>query len=81
MFMGKHQVKARNAKKLKVFGKNLKKLRTEKGWSQEKLAARAGVSENTIVTLEAGRLNTTIATCFDIAKALGVDAAQLFLFN
>lgn len=77
--MGKHQVKARNIKKLKAFGKNLKRLRTEKGWSQEKLAARAGVSENTIVTLEGGRLNTTIATCFDIAKALGVDSSELFI--
>ncbi|HEY0655885.1 MAG TPA: helix-turn-helix transcriptional regulator [Chryseosolibacter sp.] len=78
--MATHQVKARNSKKLKAFGKRLKALRTEKGWSQEKLAARAGVSENTIVTLEAGKLNTTIATCFEVARALGVDASRLFEF-
>ena len=78
MRMATHQVKQRNAKKLKAFGKNLKRLRTEKGWSQEKLALRAGVSENTIVTLEAGQLNTTIATCFEIAKALGIETKGLF---
>ena len=78
--MGKHQVKTRNLKKLKTFGTRLKKLRIEAQMTQEELANRAGVSENTIVTLESGKLNTTIATCFDIAKALGIATKQLFDF-
>jgi len=78
--VGKHQVKARNLKKLKAFGNHIKTLRTAKGLTQERLADHAGVSENTIVTLESGQLNTTVATCFDIAKALGVPLADLFDF-
>lgn len=78
--MGKHLVKTKNAKKLKAFGAHLKKLRLSKGLTQEQLADRAGVSENTIVTLEGGKLNTTIATCFEIAKVLGISSRDLFDF-
>jgi transcriptional regulator with XRE-family HTH domain len=78
--VGKHLVKARNLKKLRAFGKNLRLIRNEKKLTQEQLADLAGVSENTIATIESGKLNTTIATCFDIAKALGIDPKYLFDF-
>ncbi|MFZ6011418.1 MAG: helix-turn-helix transcriptional regulator [Bacteroidota bacterium] len=78
--MGKHKVKSRNLKKLKSFGSHIRKIRMQKNLTQEQLADLAGVSENTIVTLEAGRLNTTVATCFDISKALGVPPKELFDF-
>jgi DNA-binding XRE family transcriptional regulator len=78
--VGKHKVKARNLKKLKAFGSHIRKIRNAKGLSQEKLADVAGISENTIVTLESGVLNTTIATCFDIAKALEIHPKELFDF-
>lgn len=78
--MGKHEVKARNLKKLKALGNHIRLLRNEKKLTQEQLADMAGVSENTIATLESGKLNTTVATCFDIAKALGVEAKELFNF-
>lgn len=78
--MGKHKVKSRNLKKLKTFGGHIRYLRTQKGLTQEQLADFAGVSENTIVTLEAGRLNTSVATCFDISKALGIHTRELFDF-
>ena len=78
--VGKHQVKSRNLKKLKALGSHIRALRNDKGLTQEQLADLAGVSENTIVTLEAGRLNTTVATCFDIAKALGVKDPEIFNF-
>jgi DNA-binding XRE family transcriptional regulator len=78
--VGKHQVKTRNLKKLKALGSHVRQLRTKRGLTQEQLASLAGVSENTIVTLEAGRLNTTVATCFDIAKALGVKDRDMLDF-
>jgi y4mF family transcriptional regulator len=78
--VGKHQVKARNLKKLKALGNHIRALRNKKGLTQEQLADLAGVSENTIVTLESGKLNTTVATCFDIAKALGISERDLFDF-
>jgi DNA-binding XRE family transcriptional regulator len=78
--VGKHQVKARNLKKLKSFGSHIRKIRNDKKLSQEQLADLAGISENTIVTLESGVLNTTVATCFDIAKALEIHPKELFDF-
>lgn len=78
--MGKHEVKTRNLKKLKAFGSNIRKIRNSKELTQEQLADLAGVSENTIATLETGKLNTTVATCFDIAKALGIAVTELFDF-
>jgi DNA-binding XRE family transcriptional regulator len=78
--VAKHLVRSRNLKNLKAFGKRLKALRKEKDLTQERLADLAGVSENTIVTLEAGMLNTTIGTCFAIAKALEVHPKDLFDF-
>jgi DNA-binding XRE family transcriptional regulator len=78
--VGEHKVKVRNLKKLKAFGANLKKLRIAKGLSQEQLADQARISENTIVTLESGKLNTSIATCFEISKALGIATKERFDF-
>ncbi len=76
--VGKHIVRSKNLEELKAFGQHLKELRISKNMTQEQLADIAGISENTIVTLEAGMLNTTIATCFQIAKALGVSSKELF---
>jgi DNA-binding XRE family transcriptional regulator len=78
--VGKHNVRLRNLKKLKAFGAHLRKLRIERNLSQEQLADIAGVSENTIVTLESGKLNTSIATSFELAKALDVPVRDLFDF-
>lgn len=57
-------------------GKNLKKLRQEKGISQDRLSKLADLSLNTVVTVESGvNPNPTIETLTKIAKALevGVD--------
>ena len=78
--MSRHLVKQKNSKKLKAFGANLKRLRNERGLTQEQLADIAGISENSVVTLEAGMLNTTIATCFELAKALDIEPKKLFDF-
>jgi len=59
--------------------KNIKKLRQEKGISQDRLSKLADLSLNTIVTIEAGNNpNPTIETLEKIAKALGVSVADLF---
>jgi DNA-binding XRE family transcriptional regulator len=78
--VGKHEVKARNLKKLKGLGSHIRHIRLKKNLTQEQLADLAQVSENTIVTLESGKLNTTVATCFDIANALGIGTKELFDF-
>jgi transcriptional regulator with XRE-family HTH domain len=59
-------------------GKNLKKIRTEKNISQDRLSKLADVALNTIVTLESGNNgNPTIETMTKIAQALEVDINDL----
>jgi len=53
--------------------KNLKKLREQKGLSQDRLAKRADVANNTIIKIEQGEnMNPTLDTLKKIAKALSV---------
>lgn len=59
-------------------GKNLKKLRQEKGISQDRLSKLADLSFNTVVTVESGaNPNPTIETLTRIAKALDVGVDDL----
>lgn len=60
-----------------TLGENIKRLRMEKNWSQRKLAKMAGVSQGTIVNIEAGRRKTHHKTVADIAAALGVEFDKL----
>ncbi len=59
-------------------GKNLKKLRQEKGISQDRLSKLADLSLNTVVTVESGaNPNPTIETLTRIARALDVGVDDL----
>lgn len=55
----------------------LPRLRAERGWSQMKLAASAGVSLPTIQRLERGAPNMTLGPVVKVAHALGVDPAEI----
>jgi len=58
--------------------KNIKKLRQEKGISQDRLSKLADLSLNTIVSIEAGNnSNPTIETLEKIAKALDISIDEL----
>jgi len=58
--------------------KNLKKYRTKKGWSQEKLAREAGISYNTLIKIERGGIkNPKIATIIKLSKALDISLDDL----
>ena len=59
-------------------GKNIKKLRTTQGLSQDRLSKLADISYNSIIKLETGGiLNPTIETLQKISKALGVSVDDL----
>ncbi|MBU4274775.1 helix-turn-helix domain-containing protein [Patescibacteria group bacterium] len=59
-------------------GKNIKKIRQEKGISQDRLSKLADLSLNTVVTVESGaNPNPTIETLIKIAKALEVGVNEL----
>ena len=61
-----------------TIGKNLKKIRQEKGISQDRLSKLADLSLNTVVTVESGlNLNPTIETLTKIAQALDVKVDDL----
>ena len=58
--------------------KTLRKLREEKGLSQEKLARLADVANNTIIKIEAGKnQNPTLDTLKKISKTLEVSVDDL----
>lgn len=65
----------------KAFGKNLKKIRLEKGLSQVDLSSRMNVEKTSISRLENGRVNFTFLTVIRLAKVLEVDISHLFLFD
>jgi len=61
-----------------MIGKNLKKIRQEKGISQDRLSKLADLSLNTVVTVESGlNPNPTIETLTKIAQALDVKVDNL----
>jgi len=63
---------------MSIIGKNIKRLRQEKGLSQDKLSKLADLSLNTVVKIELDDSpNPTIATIQRIAKALGVSVDVL----
>lgn len=61
----------------RILARNLKRLRTEKGWSQEELADQAGLHRTYVSGVERGVRNPTITIIATLAKALGVPAADL----
>ncbi len=60
-------------------GKRIRKLRLEKGFSQEELAAEAGLHRAYMWEVEKGR-NISVKTAYKIARALGIDLRELFSF-
>jgi len=52
-------------------------LRLERGYTQEELALRSGVSRNVLMDVEHGRRGLLHERLFDIARALGVSASEL----
>ncbi len=58
--------------------KNLRKLRQQKGWSQEEFAHQAGIHRTYISDLERAARNPTITVVDKLAVALEVEIGELF---
>jgi transcriptional regulator with XRE-family HTH domain len=56
----------------KLVGRNVKRVRQEKGLTQEQLAELSGFSQQYISGLEQGRRNPTVVSLYELATALGV---------
>lgn len=68
----------KNLKEIKAFGKKVRSIRENLGYTQEQVAARAEVSFPTINRIEQGHVNPRIDTVFSIADALKTDPHKLF---
>jgi len=58
-------------------GKNLKRIRVEKGMSQGDIVRALGVSRSFVSNIENGKTNPTLSTISKLAKALGVSSDEL----
>jgi transcriptional regulator with XRE-family HTH domain len=56
---------------------NLRRLRTERGWSQEEFGDRAGIHRTYVSDLERAARNPTITIVERLAKGLKVRAGSL----
>lgn len=66
---------------IKEFGGNLKKIRLNKGLSQEELANSSDVSLPQITRIERGKINPTLCTIKSLAKGLEIQTKELFSFE
>jgi transcriptional regulator with XRE-family HTH domain len=56
----------------------IRRLRGEKGWSQERLAEEADIHRTYLGGIETARRNPSLRNLIRIARALGVSVRELF---
>lgn len=61
-----------------ILGKNIRNLRKQAGWTQEKLAEKAGISVPFMTQIELARKAASLEVIESIAKAFGVSYERLF---
>jgi len=62
---------------LRLVGRNVRRMRGARGWSQEQLAEKSDLSQQFISRIEAGLQNPTLKSLGRLSDALGVTAASL----
>jgi transcriptional regulator with XRE-family HTH domain len=62
----------------KRFGVRVRQLRTDRGWSQEAFADRAGLHRTYIGSIERGEQNISLVNIEKLAATLEVSLAELF---
>ncbi|WP_145609835.1 helix-turn-helix domain-containing protein [Nitrospirillum amazonense] len=63
---------------METVSRNLRRLRHEKGLSQEELAGRAEISARYLGDLERGQYSCTVTVLGQLANGLGVHPADFF---
>ncbi len=63
---------------IEILGSNIRNLRKECGWTQEKLAEKADISVPFMTQIELGRKSASLEVIEKVAKALGVSYEMLF---
>lgn len=65
-------------KNLAAFGKKVAEMRQKRNLTQDQLAAKTGLSLDTIGAIEQGRRWARLTTLHKLAKGLGVTTDELF---
>lgn len=63
----------------KLVGRNVARLRRERGLTQEKFAEESGFSQQYVSDLERGKRNPTVITLYELAQTLGVSHVDLVM--
>lgn len=58
---------------------NLKALRAERGWSQQDLAERLGVSRQSVNAIETGKYDPSLPLAFKLSDVFGLAIEAIFL--
>ena len=61
-----------------ILTNTIRRLRFERGMTQEELALRVSVSRQTIMSIERGATNPSVLLAFKISTALGVPVSEVF---
>ncbi len=61
----------------RLVGQNVRRIREQKGLTQEQFAEISGFSQQYISGLEQGRRNPTVITLYELAAALGASHVDL----
>jgi transcriptional regulator with XRE-family HTH domain len=61
----------------RLVGRNVRRIRQERGLTQEQFAELSGFSQQYISDLERGRRNPTIVSLYELAQALSVTPVDL----
>ena len=59
-------------------GKLIRRLRKEKGLSQDVLSGLAGIGRSHLAMIESGAKNANVETLWHISESLGIPMSQLF---
>jgi len=59
---------------------SMRALREARGLTQAELAARVGVTRQTLIAIEAGRYSPTLELAFQLARVFGVGLDDVFQY-
>lgn len=66
---------------LAEFGKSVQKARSNRGWSQEKLAEYSALDRTYVSSVERGQRNISLINIYKLAAALEIAPARLLQVN